>query len=115
MLSYTLIEAGSKMVDLKKVLAPGFWEAFKVPAYSFAVLTLFLLMRNVNSGFEYIHVKSIANYAIGTSIISYGHFLFYSTWKNRKKELELPFWVQGIVLACHVLWFFYFLSGKLGK
>ena len=98
------------MVNLEKIVEPDFWKAFKIPAYAFAVLALLLLMRNVNNSLEYSYIQNMANYAIGASIISYGHFLFYATWKNRKKEPDLPFWAQGLAMVFHIGWFVYFLK-----
>ena len=101
------------MVNLEKIVEPDFWKAFKIPAYAFAVLTLLLLMRNANNSLEYSYIQNTANYAIGASIISYGHFLFYSTWKNRTNEPDLPFWAQGLAMGFHIAWFGYFLTVSL--
>jgi hypothetical protein len=97
------------MVNWETIVAPEFWKAFKIPAFAFAVLALLLLMRNVNESLEYIYIQHVANYALGASIISYGHFLFHATWINRKKEPDLPFWVQAIAMTVHVAWFIFFL------
>jgi len=97
------------MVNWEKIAEPNFWKSFKIPACSFAVLALLLLMRNVNNGFEYGYIQKMANYTIGASIISYGHFLFYATWKNLKKESDLPFWAQIIAMMFHISWFIFFL------
>jgi hypothetical protein len=97
------------MLNWEKIVAPDFWKAFKIPAYTFAVLVLFLLMRNVSNNLEYVYIQKLANYAVGTSIISYGHFLFHSTWKNRKNESDLPFWAQTLAMVIHIAWFAWFL------
>lgn len=97
------------MVDWEKVVAPDFWKAFKIPAFAFAVLVLLLLMRNVNSAVEYAYIQNIANYAIGASVISYGHFLFHATWRKRTKEDDLPFWAQILAMLIHIVWFAWFL------
>lgn len=97
------------MVDWEKIADPDFWKAFKIPAYAFAVLVLLLLMRNVSSNLEYGYIQKVANYAIGTSIISYGHFLFHATWKKRKEDTDLPFWAQTLAMAFHIAWFVFFL------
>ena len=97
------------MVDWEKIAAPDFWKAFKIPAYAFAVLVLLLLTRNVNSNIEYGYIQKVANYAIGASIISYGHFLFQATWTKRKGDVDLPFLAQTLAMAIHVGWFVFFL------
>jgi len=97
------------MVNWDKIVAPDFWKAFKIPACAFAVLVLLLLMRNVNSSLEYGYIQKLANYAIGASVISYGHFLFHVTWRNRKKEDDLPFWAQTLAMVIHIAWFVWFL------
>jgi len=33
------------MVKWEDIVAPDFWKAFKIPAFTFAVLALLLLMR----------------------------------------------------------------------
>lgn len=101
------------MVNWEKIVDPDFWKAFKIPAYAFAVLALLLLMRNVNNSLEYSYIQNTANYAIGASIISYGHFLFYATWKNRRNEPDLPFPAQVLAMAIHVAWFVYFLLTQI--
>jgi len=97
------------MVDWEKIVAPDFWKAFKIPAYAFAVLVLLLLMRDVNHSLEYRYIQNLANYSLGASLISYGHFLSHATWMNRKKEDDLPFWAQAIAMAFHISWFAWFL------
>ncbi len=97
------------VVKYEEILHPDFWRAFKIPAYAFAVLALLLLMRNVNNSLEYSYIQNMANYAIGASIISYGHFLFYTTWKNRTNEPDLPFLAQGLAMVFHIAWFGFFL------
>ena len=97
------------MENLEKILNPNFWKSFRIPACSFAVLALLLLMRNVNNASEYVYIQKLANYTIGASIISYGHFLFWATWKNHKKELDLPFWAQFIAMLLHISWFIFFV------
>jgi hypothetical protein len=96
-------------VNWEKIVAPDFWKAFKIPAYAFALLVLLLLMRNINNNLEYVYIQKLANYAIGTSIISYGHFLFHATWLNRRKEEDLPFWAQTLAMLIHIAWFVWFL------
>ncbi len=98
------------MVNWEKILDPDFWRSFKIPAYAFALLALLLLMRNVTNSLEYSYIQNTANYALGASIISYGHFLYYTTWKNRHKdEPDLPFWAQHLAMVLHILWFGFFL------
>ena len=97
------------MVNWETIVDPDFWKAFRIPAYAFALLVLLLLMRNVTSNIEYEYIQKVANYAIGASIISYGHFLFYATWRNRTKEHDLPFWAQTFAMAIHVAWFVWLL------
>lgn len=97
------------MVDWEKIVDPNFWKAFKIPAYAFAVLVLLLLTRNVSSDIEYAYIQRVANYAIGASIIAYGHFLFHATWTERKKDADLPFWAQVLAMASHIAWFAFLL------
>lgn len=97
------------MVEWEKIVAPDFWKAFRIPAFAFAVLALLLLMRNVNEDLEWVYVRQVANYAIGASIIAYGHFLFHATWINRKKDIDLPFWAQALAMVIHIAWFGWFL------
>ena len=97
-------------MDWGKILAPGFWKSFKIPAAAFAVLALLMLMRNVNSSLEYQYIQKLANYAIGASVVSYGHFLFHATWTNRNKEEDLPFWAQILAMVVHIAWFAWFLT-----
>jgi len=100
------------MVKWYKIVAPDFWKAFRIPAIAFAVLALLLLMRNVNEGLEFCYIRQVANYTIGASIISYGHFLFHATWRKRKNEPDLPFWAQALAMAFHVAWFIFSLFSK---
>lgn len=100
------------MVDWEKIVAPDFWKAFRIPAFAFAVLALLLLMRNVNESLEWVYIRQVANYTIGASVISYGHFLFHATWINRKKDTDLPFWAQALAMTVHVAWFIFSLSNK---
>jgi len=97
------------MVDWEKIADPDFWKAFKIPAYAFAVLVLLLLTRNGSSNIEYAYIQKVANYAIGASIIAYGHFLFHATWTKRRKEADLPFLAQAIAMALHIAWFAFLL------
>lgn len=101
-------------LNWEKIVAPDFWKAFKVPAYAFALLVLLLLMRNINNDLEYVYIQKLANYAVGASIISYGHFLFHATWRNRRQEEDLPFWAQTLAMLIHIAWFVWFLV-QVGK
>lgn len=97
------------MVDWEKLGSPGFWGSFKIPAFAFAVVALILLFRNTAEGAEFIYAQMVANYALGASIISYGHQLFYSTWRNRyPEERDLPWWAQISAMILHLLWFFWY-------
>ncbi|ABW66379.1 hypothetical protein [Desulfosudis oleivorans] len=96
-------------MEYEKILNPDFWKAFKIPGYALAVLLLLLLMRDINNGLEYIYIQKVANFAIGASIISYGHSMLHSTWVNRRKEMDLPFWPQLLALTIHAVWFGFFL------
>ena len=98
------------MVDWEKIAAPDFWKAFRIPAFAFAVLVLLLILRDLNSSVEYQYIQQLANYAIGASVISYGHYLFHATWVNRKKDDDLPFWAQAIAMAFHIAWFFWLFT-----
>lgn len=97
------------MVDWEKISDIDFWKAFKIPAYAFAVLALLLLTRNVSSNIEYAYIQKVANYAIGASIIAYGHFLFHATWIKRKKEADLPLCAQAFAMTSHIAWFVFLL------
>jgi len=99
------------MADWEKLLSPGFWGAFRIPAFAFGMVALLLLFRNVSESLEFIYIQRVATYALGASVISYGHYLFYSTWvKRRVNERDLPFWAQGLAVAIHLAWFgYYFL------
>ena len=98
------------MVDWEQIVAPDFWKAFRIPACAFAVLVLLLILRDLNSSVEYQYIRQLANYAIGASVISYGHYLFHATWINRKKDDDLPFLAQAIAMAFHIAWFVWFLT-----
>jgi hypothetical protein len=88
-----------------KLLDPKFWGSFKIPGFAFGVISLFLLMRNVNAPLEFVYIKNLANFAVGASIISYGHSLIYSTWMNLEKGKDLPLWVQISAIIIYAFWF----------
>ena len=99
------------MTDWGKILEPGFWGTFRIPAFAFGVAALLLLFRNVSEGVEFIYIQRVATYALGASVISFGHYQCYSTWtKRRAPDRDLPFWGIGLAIASHLLWFgYYFL------
>ena len=98
------------MVDWEKLLSPAFWGSYRIPAAAFGMVALLLLFRNVSESLEFIYIQQMANYALGATIISYGHHIFYSNWtKRHTPDPDLPFWAQGLAMAIHLAWFAYFL------
>jgi len=96
-------------MEIEKIADPKFWGAFKIPAYAFAVISLLLVLRDVNNSLEYSYIQHVANYAIGASIVSYCHSLTHSTWINHEKGPDLPLWLQTVFMIFHVVWFGWFL------
>lgn len=102
------------MKDLEKILNPEFWKSFRIPAAAFAVLVVLLIFRDVDNALEYAFIQKVASYAIGASVIAYGHFLFHATWVERKGEKDLPFLAQIIAMAFHALLFAWFIGKTIG-
>lgn len=97
------------MANWEKVVESDFWKTFKIPAFAFAMVALLLVMRNARDVIEWLFIQETVNFAIGASVIAYGHSLIQKTWQNRTDEPDLPFWAQFIALAIHVGWFVRFL------
>lgn len=90
-----------------KIVQPNFWGAFKIPAFAFAFVALLLILRNTNYDLEYAFIQQVTKFAIGASIISYGHSLMYSTWRNHNKGPDLPFFAQIAFFGLHIGWFLF--------
>ena len=95
--------------EVGRYRSPGFLEGIQDPCIYVCSARVVVANENVNESLEYIYIQHVANYALGASIISYGHFLFHATWINRKKEPDLPFWAQALAMTVHVVWFIFFL------
>ena len=96
------------MTDWGKILEPGFWGTFRIPAFAFGMVALLLLFRNVTESLEVTYIQRVATYALGASVISFGHYQFYSTWTKREGESDLPFWAIGVAVLLHPVWFIYY-------
>jgi hypothetical protein len=94
-------------LDWTAITNPDHWKAFRIPAFSFATLALLMITRNASVPEEMVFNQLVAKYAIGTSIISYGHFLFHATWCNISNAKDLPIWAQVLAMFFHCVWFFY--------
>jgi len=81
------------------------WGAFKIPVFGFAFVVALLSFRNIGMEIEYIIIVRFTVWALGASVISYGHSIFYSTHCNRTGESDLPMLGQIFALSVHVIWF----------
>lgn len=96
-------------MEWEKILNPAFWGTFRVPAVAFGMVALLLLFRNLTESGEFMFIQRVATYALGASVISYGHYQCYSTWtKRRKPDPDLPFWAVCLAVLTHLGWFGYF-------
>ena len=89
----------SQFTDLAK------WGAFKIPVLGFAFVLALLTLRDVHSDIEYLTIVRFTTWALGASVISYGHSLLHSTYRNRRQAPDLPFAAQWVALIFHVIWF----------
>ena len=92
-----------------KIINSDFWRSFRIPACGFALLIVLLLFRNATEGREFTYIQHVANYILGACLVSYGHFLFHTTWIKRRGEPDLPFWAQFLAMIFHCAWFVVFL------
>jgi len=97
------------MFDWDKIATSDFWRSFRIPACGFALLIILLLFRNATESREFTFIRQVASYTLGACIIAYGHLLFHSTWTNRRREADLPFWAQFLAMIFHFAWFGVFL------